>query len=80
VLDQPTLDMQKLQAPRREHDSYPSRRTFERRRAAIPDSLTAQIACLGEYLLTLVQPWIACGQAAAVDSTALRANGGVWHK
>lgn len=72
--------MQQLQALLREHDRYPSRRTFERRLAAIPESLSAQIARLGEYLLTLVQPWMVCGQAAAIDSTVLRANGGVWHK
>jgi len=28
----------------------------------------------------LLQPWATQGHAAAVDSTPLRANGGVWHK
>jgi DDE family transposase len=79
VLDQPTLEMQQLQALLREHGRYPSRRTFERRLAAIPDTLPAQIACLGQYLLRVVQPWETSGQAAAIDSTVLRANGGVWH-
>jgi len=80
VLDQPTVEMQQLQALLQEGDRYPSRRTFERRLAAIPNVLPAQIACVGEYLLRLVQPWATCGQAAAIDSTVLRANGGVWHK
>ena len=39
VLDQPTLEMQQLQTLLREHDRYPSRRTFERRLAAIPATL-----------------------------------------
>ena len=62
-----------------EHDRYPSRRTFERRLAEIPAALPAQSAWLGRYLLGVLQPWETCGQAAAIDSTVLRANGGVWH-
>ncbi len=80
VLEQPTAEMQQLQALLREQDRYPSRRTFERRLAAIPETLPAQIACLGHYLLELMQPFETCGQAGAIDSTVLRANGGVWHK
>ena len=30
--------------------------------------------------MRLIQPWAKQGRAAALDSTALRANGGVWHK
>jgi hypothetical protein len=26
------------------------------------------------------QPWATCGRAVAIDSTALRARGGVWHQ
>ena len=59
---------------------YPARRTWERRLAALPDTLPAQGACLGQHLVALLQPWAACGRAVAVDSTALRARGGVWHK
>ncbi len=80
VLDQPTPEMQQLRLLLREQDRYPSRRTFERRLAAIPATLPAQIACVGRYLLALLQPWETCGRAAAIDSTVLRANGGVWHK
>jgi hypothetical protein len=47
---------------------------------AIPETLPAQIGCLGRALVVLIQPWAKCGRAAAIDSTILRARGGVWHK
>lgn len=59
---------------------YPTRRTFERRLAALPDQLPAQIRCLGCHLVAVIQPWATCGRAVAADSTVLRAKGGVWHK
>jgi hypothetical protein len=31
-------------------------------------------------LLESIEPWARCGRAAALDSTLLRARGGVWHK
>lgn len=80
VLDQPTAEMQVLKALLTERGCYPSRRTWERRLKAIPDTLPAQIGCLGRYLVALIQPWATCGRAAAIDSTLLRAKGGVWHK
>jgi hypothetical protein len=58
----------------------PSRRTWERRLGHLPDSLPALIASLGHHLLTLLNPWGQDGRAAAIDSTSLRAKGGVWHK
>jgi DDE family transposase len=42
--------------------------------------LPAQIGCLGRYLIELIQPWATCGRAVAIDSTVLRAQGGVWHQ
>jgi hypothetical protein len=42
--------------------------------------LPAQIGCLGRHRVCLIQPWQTSGRAAAIDSTALRPNGGVWHK
>src|SRR5262245_13276980 len=63
-----------------EHGSFPSRRPWERRFATLPARLPALIGCLGRPLVVLLQPWEAQGHAAAVDSTPLRANGGVWHK
>jgi hypothetical protein len=38
------------------------------------------ISCLGRLLVARLQPWTTQGRAAAIDSTPLRANGGVWHK
>src|SRR5512133_1203250 len=54
--------------------------TWERRLNALPDRLPAQIGCLGRYLVARIQPWAHYGRAAAIDSTVLRANGGVWHQ
>jgi len=79
VLEQPTPEMQSLRALLTENGCYPSRRTWERRLKAIPMTLPAQIGCLGRTLVALIQPWACCGRAAAIDSTVLRANGGVWH-
>ena len=81
VLDQPTPEMQQLRRLLSEDGRYPSRRTFERRLAAIPDTLPAQIACLGRHLLAVIQPWATCGRAVAIDSTVVQAfAGAVWHK
>lgn len=59
---------------------FPSRRTWERRLATLPDTLPAQIGCLGRHLVTRLDPWADCGRGAAINSTVLRASGGVWHK
>ena len=80
VLDQPTPEMQLLRTLLTEHGKYPCRRTWERRLAALPDTLPAQLGCLGRQLVALIQPWADCGRAVAIDSTVLRARGGVWHK
>jgi hypothetical protein len=64
----------------RENGRFPSRRTWERRLAALPQSLPGLIGCLGRHLVELIQPWGKDGKAAAIDSTMLRANGGVWHQ
>jgi hypothetical protein len=81
VLEQPTPEMAHLRRLLIEDGRYPSRRTFERRLAQIPDTLPAQIACLGQHLLSVIQPWELAGRAVAIDSTVLRAYGGaVWHK
>jgi hypothetical protein len=80
VLEQPTPEMQLLRTLLTERGKFPCRRTWERRLAALPDTLPAQIGCLGRHLVTLIQPWADCGRAVAIDSTVLRARGGVWHK
>lgn len=80
VLDQPTAEMQTLRGLLTLRGQFPARRTWERRLAALPATLPAQIGCLGRYLVALIQPWADCGRAAAMDSTVLRAQGGVWHQ
>jgi hypothetical protein len=80
VLNEPTYEMQRLRQLLTEGERYPSRRTWERRLKGLPESLPAQIGCFGRYLVSRIAPWANCGRAVAVDSTILRANGGVWHK
>ena len=80
VLDQPTAEMQQLRALLTEAGRYPTRRTWERRLRALPATLPGQIGCLGRVLVELLQPWAVAGRAGAMDSTVLRALGGVWHK
>jgi len=80
VLAQPTVEMQQLRSLLNEQGRFPSRRTWERRLQAIPATLPAQIGCLGRSLVSLIQPWHNCGRAVAIDSTVLRARGGLWHQ
>jgi hypothetical protein len=80
VLAQPTAEMHSLRGLLTVDGRFPARRTWERRLQAIPATLPAQIGCLGRALVLLIQPWARCGRAAAIDSTILRARGGVWHK
>ena len=47
VLAEPTPEMQTLRVLLLEQDRLPCRRTFERRLAALPATLPAQIGCLG---------------------------------
>lgn len=63
-----------------EKNQFPTRRTWERRLAQLPARLPGLIGCLGRHLVVLLQPWLKQGRAAAIDSTPLRAKGGVWHK
>ena len=78
VLAQPEL--RPLRDLLTERGRFPSRRTWERRLRALPDSLPARIGCLGRSLVEALEPWREEGRAAAIDSTALRATGGVWHR
>ena len=81
VLAQPTAEMRALRGLLTLPDGrYPARRPWERRLATLPDALPAQVGCLGQHLVALLRPWARCGRAVAVDSTVLRARGGVWHK
>jgi hypothetical protein len=78
VLAEP--EMAALRSCCTEDGRFPARRTWERRLAALPATLPAQIGCLGRYLLGLLNPWAEQGPAAAIDSTVLAAKGGVWHR
>jgi hypothetical protein len=80
VLDEPTPEVRRLRGLLTEDGRFPCRRTWERRLRAIPATLPAQIGCLGRHLVAALDPWAAAGRAAAIDSTALQANGGVWHR
>jgi Transposase DDE domain len=79
VLAQPTAEMETLRELLTVDGRFPCRRTWERRLTTLPATLPAQIGCLGRHLVALLQPWATCGRAAAIDSTVLRARGGVWH-
>lgn len=59
---------------------FPSRRTWERRLQRLPTTLPGLIGCLGRSLVQVLNPWAEQGRGAALDSTPLRAHGGVWHK
>ncbi len=80
VLAQPTAEMRRLRELLCEQGRFPTRRTWERRLKAIPDTLAAQIGCLGRHLIDLIEPWANSGRAVAIDSTVLRSRGGVWHQ
>jgi hypothetical protein len=80
VVAQDTPEMRTIRTLLTSDGQYPTRRTWERRLAKLPDTLPAQIGCLGRYLVVLIQPFATWGRAAAIDSTVLRARGGVWHK
>ena len=47
VLEQSTPEMQRLRFLLTENGKFPARRTWERRLQALPDTLPAQIGCLG---------------------------------
>lgn len=81
ILEQPTAEMQLLRKELSLPDGrFPCRRTWKRRLDSIPETLPAQIACLGGCLLQSLGLWAKTACAAAIDSTVLIARGGVWHK
>lgn len=79
-LEQESFVTQQLQGLLQENGQFPSRRTWERRLASLPERLPGLIGALGRELVRLLQPWVKSGRAVAVDSTPLKAKGGVWHK
>jgi hypothetical protein len=79
-LEQETDLTQQLRELLTVNGRFPTRRTWERRLKALPDTLPEQIGSMGRLLVKQLQPWQHSGRAVAVDSTPLRAKGGVWHK
>jgi hypothetical protein len=79
-LEQETPLTQQLRDLLTENGQFPTGRTWERRLEALPDTLPGLIGCFGRYLVHNLCPYAQSGRAAALDSTALRAKGGVWHK
>jgi Transposase DDE domain len=80
VVAEPTAEMDQVRSLLTHEGRFPCRRTWERRLAAIPQRLPAQIGLLGRCLVAQLQPWAHDGRAVAIDSTVLTARGGVWHK
>lgn len=72
--------MRRLRSLLTENERYPTWRTFDRQLKAIPATLSGQSSCLGRYLVETLVVWPIAWGAAAVDSTPLRAVGGVWHQ
>src|SRR6266496_3895303 len=66
VLAQPTQEMNTLRMVLTEQGRFPTRRTWERRLKAIPQTLPAQIGCLGRYMVEIIQPWATSGRAVAI--------------
>src|SRR5688500_14844112 len=60
-----------------EQGRFPSRRTWERRLAQLPQSLPGLIGYGGRYLVVVLQTWAMHGRAVVVDSTSLATGGGV---
>jgi len=79
VLDEPTAEMLQVRALLTEAGRWPCRRTWERRLGRLPETLPAQLTCLGHALVQHLHPWAHCGRAVAIDSTVLYVRGGVWH-
>jgi hypothetical protein len=79
VLQAPTEEMARVRALLSVEGRLPHRRTWERRLARVPETLPAQIGCVGRALVELTGAWAQHGRAVAIDSTLLRAPGGVWH-
>jgi hypothetical protein len=84
VLAQDTPEIGALRRALRQAGRFPSRRTWERRLARLHATLPAQIADLGDALLTELTPLTpgtaAAEPALAIDSTVLRASGPPWHQ
>jgi Transposase DDE domain len=79
-LDQDDPVPQHLRVLLMENGRLPSRRTWERRLARLPETLPGLIGYTGRQLVGLLTPWAGQGRAISLDSTPLQTAGGVWHK
>jgi hypothetical protein len=79
-LDQDDPVPQHLRVLLMENGRLPSRRTWERRLARLPETLPGLIGYTGRQLVELLTPWAGQGRAISLDSTPLQTAGGVWHK
>ena len=79
-LEQDDVVAKQLKPLLSEQGRFPTRRTWERRLASLPQSLPGLIGYFGRHLVSLLNPFARHGRAAAMDSTALKTGGGVWHK
>jgi hypothetical protein len=79
-LEQDDAVVIKLRALLVEQGRFPSRRTWERRLAKLPNTLPGLIGYSGRHLVAMLKPWTHQGRAVSLDSTALATGGGVWHK
>ena len=75
-LDQDDPLPQQLRPLLYEQGRFPTRRTWERRLAALPQTLPGLIGCVGRHLVEVLNPWASHGRAVAVDSTPLKTSGG----
>ena len=81
VLEEGSAQMREVRQLLFEGGRFPSRRTFQRRLKTLPNSLPEQIGCLSALPGGSAQALgESRGRAVAIDSTALQAKGGVWHK
>lgn len=79
-LEQADAVAQQLRPLLYEQGRFPTRRTWERRLAALPPHLPGLIGCLGRHLVAVLTPWVAHGRAAALASPPVKTSRGVWHK
>ena len=71
VLAEPTPAMTRLRTLLTDDQGrFPTRRTWERRLRRVPDTLPAQIGCLGRSLVALLEPWADTGRFVTTYSRA----------
>lgn len=79
-LPQPDPVVAQLRQLSPEAGKFPSRRPSERRLEKLPDRLPGLIGCLGRQLVELLRLLVSGGRGAALDSTMIRACGGLRRK